>query len=80
MRTLKLAIPAGIVAAGFLLCTSVSYGTQEYAKKEKQSCTTCHSKVQGTEAMKKDPMLTDTGKCYKDNDHSLAKCKVPEKK
>ena len=80
MRTLKLVVPAGIVAAGILLCTSVSYGTMEYSKKEKQACTVCHVKVGAAEAMKKDPNLTDTGKCYKDNDHSLAKCKVPEKK
>jgi hypothetical protein len=80
MRMLKLAIPAGIVAAGILLCTSVSYGTAEYSKKEKQVCTVCHVKVGKADDMKKDPNLTAAGKCYKDNDHSLAKCNVPAKK
>jgi len=80
MRTWKLVVPAGIVMAGFLLCTSASYGTQEYAKKEKQACTVCHVKDGAKDAMHADPNLTDTGKCYQKNDHSLAKCKLPEKK
>jgi cytochrome c551/c552 len=71
---LKLAIPAGIVAAGFLFCTTASYGKMEYMKKENlKSCTTCHVKA----ATKADPNLTKIGKCYADNDHSLAKCEVP---
>jgi hypothetical protein len=37
-------IPAGIVLAGFFVCTSKSYGTAEYTKKQKKSCTTCHAK------------------------------------
>jgi cytochrome c553 len=78
MRMLKLAIPAGIVAAGFLICTTASYGKPEYQKKENlKSCTTCHSKIGAPDAMKKDPNLTEIGKCYAANDHSLAKCKVP---
>ena len=77
MRTLKLVIPAGIVMAGFLLCTTATYGTPAYMKKEGvKSCTVCHVKVGATEAMKQDPNLNDTGKCYKANDHSLAKCNV----
>ena len=73
MHNLKLWIPAAILAGGFLLCTSSSYGTPEYAKKEKKSCTVCHAKVVGDKAeMVKN--LTITGTCYKDNDHSLAKC------
>ncbi len=80
MKTLKLALPAGILMTGFLLCTTASYGTQAYAKKEGKSCNYCHSKVQPSnkEAMAKD--LTDTGKCYKENEHSLAKCPAPTKK
>jgi cytochrome c553 len=77
MRTLKLAVPAGIVMAGFLLCTTATYGTPAYMKKEGvKSCTVCHVKTGAPDAMKKDPNLNDTGKCYKDNDHSLAKCNV----
>jgi len=77
MRKLKLAIPAAILMAGFLLCTTATYGTPAYMKKEGvKSCTTCHVKVGAPDAMKKDPNLNDTGKCYKANDHSLAKCNV----
>ena len=45
MRTMKLAVPAAILAAGFLFCTSATYGKAEYAKKEKKACTFCHGKV-----------------------------------
>jgi len=77
MRILKLALPAGIVAAGFLFCTSASYGTPAYMKKAGvKSCTVCHAKVSSPDAMKKDPNLNDTGKCFKANDYSLAKCNV----
>jgi len=79
MRSWKLAVPAAILMAGFVLCTTASYGKPEYMKKENlKSCTTCHSKMEGKDAMAKN--LNDTGKCYAENDHSLAKCKVPDKK
>ena len=73
MRAIKVALPAAILMAGFLLCTSATYGKPEYAKKEKQSCTYCHVKAGAKD-------MTDTGKCYWANDHSLAKCKATEKK
>jgi cytochrome c553 len=69
MRALKLVVPAALVMASFLAFTSVSYGTQEYAKKEKKACTFCHGKVESKEAMPKN--LTDAGKYYKDHSHSL---------
>jgi len=79
MTSMKVAIPASIVMAGFLMCTTVSYGKPEYMKKENlKSCTTCHSKMEAKELMAKN--LNETGKCYGENDHSLAKCKVPDKK
>ncbi len=69
----KLALPSIILVGGFVICTSSVYGTPDYAKKEKKSCTTCHAKVVGDKAeMVKN--LNQTGTCYKDNDHSLAKC------
>jgi hypothetical protein len=72
MKTLKVALPAAILAAGFLVCTMSSYGKPEYMKKEGlKSCTYCH-----VTAGKKD--LNDTGKCYAKNDHSLAKCPAPK--
>jgi hypothetical protein len=74
MRALKVTLPAAILMAGFLLCTSATYGKMEYMKKEGvKSCTYCHVKAGAKD-------LNDTGKCYAANDHSLAKCKAPEKK
>lgn len=74
MRTWKLVIPAGIVAAGFLFCTTATYGRPEYMKKENvKSCNVCHAKA----ATKGSPNLNDIGTCYSKNDHSLAKCDVP---
>lgn len=73
MNTFKIAIPSAILLGGFLVCTSSMYGTPEYAKKEKKSCTTCHAKVLSDKAeMLKN--LTTTGTCYKDSGHSLATC------
>jgi len=78
MSALKLIVPASVLMAGFVLCTSVTYGTPEYAKKEKKACNYCHTKVSSDKAaMEKD--LTANGTCYKDNDHSLAKCEPPKK-
>jgi hypothetical protein len=78
MRAFKLMVPAAVLMAGFVTCTMTSYGKQEYAKKEGKSCITCHGKMEAKESMAKN--LNETGKCYAANDHSLAKCKVPEKK
>jgi cytochrome c553 len=64
MHTLKLAIPAAVLMAGFLAFTSASYGKPDYAKKEKQTCTFCHVK-----AGQKD--LNAAGKYYQAHDHSL---------
>ena len=73
MLITKFVVPAVILAAGGLVCTSSIHGTPAYAKKEKQSCTHCHTKVVGNkEQMTKN--LNEVGTCYKDNDHSLAKC------
>ena len=69
MRSLKLIVPAGLLMAGFLVCTTASYGTQEYAKKEKKSCTFCHAKVEAKDNMPKN--LTDAGKYYQSHNHSL---------
>ncbi len=69
MRTIKVAVPALVLTAGFLVCTTKSYGTQEYAKKEKKTCTFCHGKIEAKDAMPKN--LTDAGKYYKDHEHSL---------
>ena len=67
MRAMKLVLPAAFLMTGFLVCTTASYGTPEYAKKEKaagrpSTCVTCHAKVEGKEAMAKN--LNDAGKAY----------------
>jgi len=63
MRAMKLVLPAAILMAGFLVCTTASYGTAAYAKKEKKVCTICHTKVvvDKTEMAKN---LTDAGTEY----------------
>ena len=77
MRAMKIVIPAAIALAGLLVCTSSMFGTPEYSKKEKKSCTVCHVKISSDKTvMVKN--LTATGTCYKDNDHSLEKC-APKK-
>ena len=78
MKAAKVLIPAAILTVGFVVCTSSLYGTPEYAKKEKKTCNYCHSKIVSDKAeMLKS--LNSTGTCYKDNDHSLAKCEPPKK-
>ena len=73
MYFLKVIVPAFIVVTGLLVCTSWVYGTAEYARKEKKACTQCHAKVVGAKSeMIKN--LNATEKCYKNNDHSMAKC------
>jgi hypothetical protein len=62
MRELKAMIPAVLLGAGMLLCVTSLHATQEYAKKEKKGCTTCHGKVEAKEAMPKN--LNATGKYY----------------
>jgi hypothetical protein len=57
----------------FPVCTS---SPSDYAKKEKKAFNFCHTKV----ATDKAEMVKNlnTGTCYKDNDHSLAKCGFPK--
>jgi hypothetical protein len=78
MNRWKVVAPAVVLGAGMMFWVSSSYGTQEYAKKEKKSCTYCHGKMVADKAeMNKN--LNTAGTCYKDNDHSLAKCEAPKK-
>jgi hypothetical protein len=62
---LKTVLPAAIVLGGFLISTTASYGTVEYAKAAKKSCAYCHEKtVADKDAMSKN--LTAAGKYYKE--------------
>ena len=64
MRALKLVLPAAFLMTGFLVCTTASYGTAEYAKKEKKKCVDCHAKMVSDKAeMAKN--LNDAGNEYK---------------
>jgi hypothetical protein len=67
---MKCVLPVATLA-GFLICTSATYATPEYMKKEKKACTFCHAKAepQNKEAMQKN--LTDAGKYYATHNHSL---------
>lgn len=70
MRALKVIVPVAILA-GFILCSTTSYGKPAYAGKEKKACTFCHKT---NEPAKKDVMnsnLTDAGKYYQTHDHSM---------
>lgn len=62
---LKTILPVAIVAGGFLLCTTASYGTAEYAKNTKKACTFCHEKMTSDKEVMKGN-LTEAGKYYKD--------------
>ena len=73
MHLMKVIVPTAILSVGLLISTTSIYGTPEYSKKEKKACTTCHAKMVTDKAeMLKN--LNATGTCYKENDHSLAKC------
>ena len=67
MRLFQVLVALAILSGSML---SISKATPAYAKKEGKKCTYCHVQVGK-------PDLNDTGKCYKANDHSLAKCSAP---
>ena len=69
MHAMKLVVPAVVLMTGFLVCTTATYAKPEYAKKEANSCTFCHGKIEGKEAMAGN--LNDAGKYYKDHEHKL---------
>jgi hypothetical protein len=71
MRTLKLALPAAILTAGFLVCNISSYGKPAYAAKEKKQCIFCHEKADPTHKDVMAKNLNEAGKYYAAHDHSL---------
>jgi hypothetical protein len=58
------------ILSGSLISISTSSAKPAYATKEHKKCTYCHLAAGK-------PDLNDTGKCYKDNNHSLDKCAAP---
>ncbi len=59
MRNPKIIIPALILAAGFLLCSTASYGKADYTKATKKGCVYCH-----VDAQKAPKELKEPGKYY----------------
>ena len=57
MRMMKVILPAAFLVAGFVLCTTASYGKPEYSKKESKTCTFCHTKMGSKD-------LNDAGNYY----------------
>lgn len=72
-KRLGVALAAAMLGTGLALMPVNSQATIEYAKKEKKSCTVCHTKAGSKE-------LNDVGKCYEKNKHSLKGCESKEKK
>ncbi|MBZ5603232.1 MAG: hypothetical protein LAO79_13100 [Acidobacteriia bacterium] len=64
MRILKFFFPVVVVTAGLLVNVTVSSAKPDYTKKEKKSCTYCHTSATSKE-------LNDAGKYYAAHDHSL---------
>ena len=62
MSHLKIALPAAILLGGFLACTSVGYGKQEYTKQTKKACSFCH-----VDAQKQPKELKDAGKYFQEH-------------
>ena len=62
MSRIKLFAPAVIVLGGILICSTGSYGKQEYTKQTKKACTYCH-----VDAQKTPKELKDAGKYFKEH-------------
>ena len=67
MRTVKVVVPLMVLVVGLSISSWISYAKPEYTKKEKKACVYCHVKATSKQ-------LNDIGRCYKDNNHSLAGC------
>jgi hypothetical protein len=61
---LKIVLPAAILLGGFLVCTTASYGTQEYVKTTKKACKYCHVEAVPKQGTPKAKELTDAGKYF----------------
>jgi hypothetical protein len=62
MSKIKYALPAAILAAGFLVCSTLSYAKPEYMKSTKKACVYCHVDFKA-----KPKVLTDAGKYFKEH-------------
>ena len=57
MKLVRLFFALGAISTAFFLASGLSFGKQEYTKKEKKPCTTCHVSAKSKE-------LNDVGKYY----------------
>jgi hypothetical protein len=72
-KLLNLVIAASVLMGGLWIVAQPSYGTLEYAKKEKKGCIYCHVTA-------KEKELNDTGKYYQEHEHSFKGYEPPKKK
>lgn len=68
MKLFQVLVALAILSGSMI---SISKATPAYAKKEGKKCSYCHTGAPSAKT------LNDTGKCYKENGHSLDKCKGP---
>ena len=68
MQKLRFVLPAIILIGGLTIPATVSFGTQEYTKKEKKGCIYCHTKAGSKE-------LNKVGECYKEK-KTLVDCEA----
>ncbi len=62
MSKIKYALPAAIVAGGFLLSSTSSYAKPEFVKTTKKACAFCH-----VDSKAKPKELTEAGKYFKEH-------------
>ena len=67
MSNLRVALPAAILAGGFLICATASYGTTDMAKQTKKACSYCHVQAVPKKGDAKATELKDAGKYYKEH-------------
>ncbi len=66
MFSIKIGVPAVILLGGFLICTTASYGTQEYTKQTKKACKYCHTESFPKAGTEKAKELTPAGKYFQE--------------
>ena len=72
MKLFQLLFALAILGGTIISISTNSTATPAYAKKEGKKCSYCHTMPPNAQH------LNDTGKCYKENGHSLAKCPAPK--
>jgi hypothetical protein len=66
MSYVKLTLPAVVLLGGFMICTTATYGTAEYARQTKKACSFCHM-VGVPKDAESAKSLTDAGKYFKEH-------------